>query len=102
MWGLSENRKGSTCYWNQSSTSAGAEMPMICSAEFGDKILELVDDPVRRDRMGAFGQKKIRDELAWDHEAVNLLRAYEKAFSLRHSPRRQRGTDVLELRRRDS
>jgi glycosyltransferase involved in cell wall biosynthesis len=72
------------------------------TAEFGDKILELVDDPVRRDRMGAFGQKRIRDELAWDHEAVNLLRAYDKAFSLRHSPRRQRRTDVLELRRRDS
>jgi len=52
--------------------------------------LELVDDPVRRDRMGAFGQKRIRDELAWDHEATKLLGAYEKIFSLRYSPSRRR------------
>ncbi|WP_245322820.1 glycosyltransferase family 4 protein [Bradyrhizobium valentinum] len=72
------------------------------TAEFGDKILELVDDPVRRDRMGAFGQKRIRDELAWDHEAANLLGAYEKVFSLRLSSIRQRRADALELRQRDS
>ncbi|KRR16783.1 glycosyl transferase [Bradyrhizobium lablabi] len=72
------------------------------TVEFGDKILELIDDPVRRRRMGAFGQKRIRDELAWDHEAPNLLNAYEKVFSLRYSPSRQRRADVLELRRRDS
>jgi len=72
------------------------------TAEFGDKILELLDDPVRRDRMGVFGQKRIRDELAWDHETANLLGAYEKVFSLRSSSSRQRRADVLELRRRDS
>jgi glycosyltransferase involved in cell wall biosynthesis len=72
------------------------------TAEFGDKILELVDDPVRRDRMGALGQKRIRDELAWDHEATKLLSAYEKIFSLRYPPSRRRRAAVLELRRRDS
>lgn len=55
------------------------------TAEFGDKILELLDDPVRRDRMGAFGRKRVCDELAWDHEVPKLLRAYEKVFNLRHS-----------------
>jgi glycosyltransferase involved in cell wall biosynthesis len=53
------------------------------TAEFGDRILELVDDPVRRDAMGAFGQKRIYDELAWHHEATKLLSAYEKVFKLR-------------------
>ncbi|MCK1636931.1 glycosyltransferase family 4 protein [Bradyrhizobium sp. 157] len=56
------------------------------TAEFGDKILELLDDPARRDRMGAFGQKRVYGELAWDHEAPKLLSAYEKVFNLRHSP----------------
>jgi glycosyltransferase involved in cell wall biosynthesis len=56
------------------------------TAEFGDKILELLDDPVRRDHMGAFGQKRIYAELAWDHGALNLLSAYKKLFNLRHSP----------------
>ncbi|MBR1243667.1 glycosyltransferase family 4 protein [Bradyrhizobium sp. AUGA SZCCT0274] len=72
------------------------------TADFGDKVLELVDDPVRRDRMGAFGQKRIHDELAWDHETANLLGAYEKAFSLRYSPGRQRRAAVPELSRHDS
>jgi glycosyltransferase involved in cell wall biosynthesis len=60
------------------------------TAEFGDKILELVDDPARRDRMGAFGRKRIYGELAWDHETTKLLGAYEKTFSLRYSSGRQR------------
>jgi glycosyltransferase involved in cell wall biosynthesis len=64
------------------------------TADFGDKVLELVDDPARRDRMGAFGQKRVHDELAWDHETVNLLSAYEKAFNLRYSPGRQRRAAV--------
>ena len=72
------------------------------TAEFGDKILELLDDPVRRERMGAFGRKRIYGELAWDHEAANLLSAYEKVFNLRHSPSPERGAAELELRRRDS
>ena len=59
------------------------------TAEFGDKILELIDDPARRDRMGAFGRKRIYGELAWDHETTKLLGAYEKTFSLRYSSGRQ-------------
>lgn len=60
------------------------------TADFGDKILELIDDPVRRDRMGAFGRKRIYGELAWDHEMPKLLAAYDKAFSLRYSSGRYR------------
>jgi hypothetical protein len=52
------------------------------TAEFGDKILELIDDPVRRDRMGAFGRKRIYSELAWDHEMAKLLSAYEPIAKL--------------------
>jgi glycosyltransferase involved in cell wall biosynthesis len=66
------------------------------TAEFGDKILELVDDPAERNRMGAFGQKRIYGELAWDHQVAKLLNAYEKVFSLRYSTGRQRRAPVIE------
>jgi glycosyltransferase involved in cell wall biosynthesis len=68
--------------------------------EFGDKILELLDDPVRRDRMGEFGRNRIYGELAWGHEAQNLLNAYEKLFTLRRAPSLVRGAAVLGSKRR--
>lgn len=70
--------------------------------EFGDNIVELLDDPARRDRMGAFGQKRIYGELAWEHEADKLLSAYEKVFDLRYSSGGQRRAAMLELRRYDN
>ena len=45
--------------------------------DLAEKILELLDDPVRRARMGEFGRKRIIDKLAWTHEAPKLLAAYE-------------------------
>ncbi len=53
------------------------------TAEFGDKILELLEDPARREAMGAFGQKRISGELAWHHASTKLLAAYDKVFELR-------------------
>ncbi|HEX7952954.1 MAG TPA: glycosyltransferase family 4 protein, partial [Burkholderiales bacterium] len=40
------------------------------------KIVELLDDPVRRARMGAFGRERVASVLAWPHEAPKLLAAY--------------------------
>jgi len=51
------------------------------TAEFGDKILELADDPERRAVMGAFGRERVRRELTWNHAAPKLLEAYECAFA---------------------
>src|SRR5260370_9456571 len=90
---------------NEGRVSAGEASLYVKNAdtaEFGEKILELVDDPVRRERMGALGQKRIYGELAWDHEVAKLLSAYEKAFSLRYSPGRRRRAAVLEVSRQDS
>lgn len=50
------------------------------TADFGDKILKLVDDPDRRREMGMFGRKRVHDELSWEHEEPKLLAAYEKVF----------------------
>lgn len=45
------------------------------------KIVELLDDPDRRARMGAFGRDRVENALEWRHEAPKLLAAYESIFS---------------------
>ncbi len=50
-------------------------------ADFGDKIVELLDDPERRAAMGAIGRERVRTELAWSHEAPKLLAAYGSLFA---------------------
>jgi glycosyltransferase involved in cell wall biosynthesis len=52
-------------------------------AGFGDKILELTDDPERRAAMGAIGRKRVVNELSWAHEAPKLLAAYDALFAAR-------------------
>ena len=44
------------------------------------KIVELLDDPDRRERMGTFGRRRVEGELEWRYEAPKLLAAYERAF----------------------
>jgi glycosyltransferase involved in cell wall biosynthesis len=48
--------------------------------DFAEKILALLDDPVKRAQMGEFGRKRVQEELAWPYEAPKLLRAYEQVF----------------------
>jgi glycosyltransferase involved in cell wall biosynthesis len=40
------------------------------------KIVELLDDPERRARMGEFGRNRVVNELEWQYEAPKLLAAY--------------------------
>jgi glycosyltransferase involved in cell wall biosynthesis len=61
------------------------------TVEFGDRILELLDDPVRRRAMGEAGKARVRKELAWEHEAPNLLAAYDAVFA---SPGEQHDADA--------
>jgi glycosyltransferase involved in cell wall biosynthesis len=61
------------------------ESSLYCShenrvADFAEKILWLLDHPEERRRMGEFGQRRVRTELAWEFSVPNLLAAYEKAF----------------------
>jgi glycosyltransferase involved in cell wall biosynthesis len=46
------------------------------SLHLADLILELLDDPLRRARMGNFGRRRVLHDLEWRHEAPKLLAAY--------------------------
>jgi glycosyltransferase involved in cell wall biosynthesis len=44
------------------------------------KIVALLDDEPLRQRMGEIGRERVRNTLAWEHEAPRLLAAYEALF----------------------
>lgn len=45
------------------------------------KLLQLLDDEALRKRMGAAGQERVRNVLAWEHEVPRLLAAYDAVQS---------------------
>lgn len=49
-------------------------------ADFAAKIMWLLDKPEERKKMGEFGSKRIKQELAWEYSVPKLLAAYEKAL----------------------
>jgi glycosyltransferase involved in cell wall biosynthesis len=49
--------------------------------DFAEKIEALLDDDGLRCLMGAFGRKRIEEELSWEHSKKNLLLAYEMLIS---------------------
>jgi glycosyltransferase involved in cell wall biosynthesis len=51
------------------------------TADFGDKILTILDEPALARRMGAFGLERVRTTLAWEHQEKKLLAAYEAIFT---------------------
>jgi glycosyltransferase involved in cell wall biosynthesis len=50
------------------------------TADFGNKILELIDDPARCQEMSMYGRQRVRDKLSWEHEVPKLIAAYEALF----------------------
>jgi glycosyltransferase involved in cell wall biosynthesis len=50
-------------------------------ADFGDKILELLADPARRERMGEIGRDRIENDLNWNRQAPKLIEAYKTLFA---------------------
>ena len=43
---------------------------------FGDRILDLLDSPDSRRRMGRLGRRRFNETLAWEHQQKALLSAY--------------------------
>jgi glycosyltransferase involved in cell wall biosynthesis len=59
--------------------------------DMAERIVELLDDPDRRARMGAFARRRVDDELEWRHEAPRLLAAYEALWNPPRVAPAQRG-----------
>jgi len=53
------------------------------------KIAELLDDPAKRAAMGAFGRRRVENEIEWRYEAPKLIAAYAALWSAA-----RRGSDV--------
>jgi glycosyltransferase involved in cell wall biosynthesis len=49
--------------------------------ELATLLVELMDDPVRRQAMGAVGRARVEQELAWHHQAARYLSVYESLFA---------------------
>ena len=45
--------------------------------DLADKIAQLLDDPGLRARMGAYNRERFLTRMAWEHNAGELMRAYE-------------------------
>ncbi len=51
--------------------------------EFADKILQLLDFPERRQKLGAEGRRRMEEILEWQYQAPKLLDAYDKVWQSR-------------------
>jgi glycosyltransferase involved in cell wall biosynthesis len=49
--------------------------------DLANKLLELLDDAPRREKMGQFGRQRVASTLAWDKEVPHLLAAYSALFA---------------------
>ena len=48
--------------------------------DLAEKILELLDDPQKRQAMGEFGRNRVINELEWKYEEPKLLEVYRRLF----------------------
>jgi glycosyltransferase involved in cell wall biosynthesis len=58
-------------------------------------IAALLDDPERRRQMGAFGQLRLRNAVAFEYSVPNLLAAYDAAWARVHPSMFRRGGQIL-------
>ena len=52
------------------------------SVDMAKKIVELLDDENKRCEMGAFGRKRVMEELSWEHTSKVLLEGYDRFFRM--------------------
>lgn len=49
--------------------------------DFAEKIVDLLADPQKRAKMGAYGKHRVETQMAWSHEIPKLIAAYQKVTS---------------------
>jgi glycosyltransferase involved in cell wall biosynthesis len=49
-------------------------------SDMAEKIIQLIDNPVQRAKMGEYGRRRVEEVLEWRHEAPKLLKAYDALF----------------------
>ena len=54
------------------------------AVDMGKKIVELLDNPQKRQEMSVYGRKRIVEELSWEHTSKALLAGYEAYFTGKH------------------
>lgn len=51
------------------------------AVDMAEKIIELLNDPEKRKRMGAYGRNRVINELSWEHTSKALLEGYDRLFT---------------------
>ena len=51
------------------------------AVDMAKKIIELLNDPDKRKRMGEYGRNRVINELSWEHTSKALLEGYEKFYT---------------------
>jgi glycosyltransferase involved in cell wall biosynthesis len=69
-----------------SAGEAACYVPANDARAFAAAMVELLNDPGRRERMGQIGLQRIHESLSWHHSARNLVEAYDKFFADRTQP----------------
>ena len=69
-------------------SAQGASVYALPNSEvdFAERILELLDDPERRSKMGVEGQRRMKEMLEWRYQIPRLLQAYSKALQPQQVP----------------
>jgi glycosyltransferase involved in cell wall biosynthesis len=60
-----------------SAGEAAVYVPPNEEAEFAQAITQLMDQPELRKKMGAYGRRRVEEELQWNKVGKNLLKAYQ-------------------------
>ena len=53
--------------------------------DLASRIVELLDDPAMRERMGAYNRRRFLDSMAWEYSATELLGAYGRLCAPKRS-----------------
>jgi glycosyltransferase involved in cell wall biosynthesis len=53
------------------------------ATDFAQRILQLIDHPEERRRMGEIGKRRVEEQLAWEFSIGQLIAAYERVFEKR-------------------